>query len=154
MKLAIAISIKKMSMCFWSVPVPFFSDMFFSFFYFRAVSEQRMKPYIKLRTTMTSWMWTLVSFKRKLKCNATLYECVLAHFLLYYFYIVFSFPFSFRFLRTFSFSKGKSISDFRTLQSVPCRLPLNVKLIWTNEMYMTKRSAQSSKNKTYIKIYL
>lgn len=117
MRLAIAIHIhtKKMSMCFCSVPLPFSSDVFFFFFFFRVVNKQKMKPYIKLRRAMTSWIWTLVSFKRKLKCNATsdIYECVLAHFQLYYFYYVF---FSFSFFSNFSFlfSKEKSICDFAT----------------------------------------
>lgn len=126
-------------MCFCSVPVPFFSDMFFSFFYFRAVSEQRMKPYIKLRTTMTSWMWTLVSFKRKLKCNATLYECVLAHFLLYYFYIVFSsflVPISSNFFPFFSFSLRKihlwlsNIAIRAMSPSIKCQTNMNKRNVY------------------------
>lgn len=46
----------------------------------------------------------------------------------------------FSLLFSLSMLKEKSIADFSTLQSVQYRVPLNVKLMRTNEMYMTKSS--------------
>lgn len=59
---------QKVNVCFCSV-LALHSTIFFA----RAVSERRInKPHkINSRTTTTSWKWTLISFKRKLKCNAT-----------------------------------------------------------------------------------